>query len=79
MTQKRRSKAAAASAASLASAPIETGDSAMSADSSLHLTEIEIAARAYSYWQARGCTGGSAEEDWYRAIDELTSERDDHS
>jgi hypothetical protein len=39
------------------------------------LTEDEIADRAYSYWEARGCQGGSAEEDWVRAIRELTEER----
>ena len=27
----------------------------------------EIARLAYSYWEARGCQGGSPEEDWYRA------------
>jgi len=27
----------------------------------------EIARLAYSYWEARGCQGGSAEEDWLRA------------
>lgn len=27
----------------------------------------EIARLAYSYWLARGCEGGSPEEDWYRA------------
>jgi hypothetical protein len=32
--------------------------------------EIEIARLAYSYWEARG-GGGSAEEDWYRAEQEL--------
>jgi hypothetical protein len=26
---------------------------------------------AYSYWDARGCEGGSADEDWYRAEAEL--------
>jgi hypothetical protein len=26
-----------------------------------------IARLAYGYWEARGCTGGSAEEDWLRA------------
>lgn len=30
-----------------------------------------IAALAYSYWQARGCMGGSPEEDWLRAEQEL--------
>ena len=28
---------------------------------------------AYSYWEARGCQGGSAEEDWLRAEQELRS------
>ncbi|MBZ5576886.1 MAG: DUF2934 domain-containing protein [Acidobacteriia bacterium] len=31
----------------------------------------EIARLAYSYWEARGCQGGSAEEDWLRAENEL--------
>jgi hypothetical protein len=31
----------------------------------------EIAARAYEIWQERGCPQGSAEEDWYRAAEEL--------
>ena len=31
----------------------------------------EIARLAYSYWEARGCKGGSAEEDWLRAEREL--------
>jgi Protein of unknown function (DUF2934) len=30
-----------------------------------------IAALAYSYWEARGCQGGSPEEDWLRAEEEL--------
>lgn len=33
----------------------------------LHPSHEEIAQLAYSYWQARGCQGGSAEEDWLRA------------
>ena len=31
----------------------------------------EIARLAYSYWETRGSSGGSAEEDWYRAEEEL--------
>ncbi len=27
----------------------------------------EIALLAYSYWEERGCQGGSAEDDWLRA------------
>jgi hypothetical protein len=30
-------------------------------------TREEIARLAYSYWEARGCQGGSPEEDWFRA------------
>jgi hypothetical protein len=33
----------------------------------------EIATLAYSYWEARGCQGGSHEEDWLRAEQELRS------
>jgi len=31
----------------------------------------EIAKLAYSYWEARGCQGGSSEEDWLRAEQEF--------
>jgi hypothetical protein len=33
----------------------------------------EIAALAYEYWQARGGTDGSPEEDWFRAAEDLRS------
>jgi|SRR5580700_11261966 len=33
----------------------------------------EIALLAYSYWEARGYQGGSSEEDWLRAEQELRS------
>jgi hypothetical protein len=36
-------------------------------------THAEIAALAYSYWEARGCVGGSQEEDWLRAEQKLRS------
>ncbi len=35
----------------------------------------EIAELAYSYWEARGRQGGSADEDWLRAERELTGRR----
>ncbi|HUI53702.1 MAG TPA: DUF2934 domain-containing protein [Bryobacteraceae bacterium] len=35
-------------------------------------THEDIALLAHSYWEARGCEGGSAEEDWLRAERELT-------
>src|SRR5262245_27544563 len=31
----------------------------------------EIALQAYLYWEERGCEGGSPEEDWMRAEQEL--------
>ena len=34
-------------------------------------TQEEIANLAYYYWEARGCQGGSSEEDWIRAESEL--------
>ena len=34
-------------------------------------SEDEIARLAHSYWEARGCQGGSSEEDWLRAEREL--------
>jgi hypothetical protein len=33
----------------------------------------DIAALAYELWKARGCPDGSAEEDWFRAAEELRS------
>lgn len=33
----------------------------------------EVRQLAYSYWQARGCPYGSAEEDWFRAEHQLNS------
>jgi len=35
------------------------------------ISRDEIARLAYSYWEARGGSGGSAEDDWYRAEREL--------
>jgi hypothetical protein len=39
------------------------------------LEHEEIARLAYSYWEARGCQGGSPEEDWRRAEAELKARR----
>ena len=38
-------------------------------------SQEDIAVLAYSYWEARGCQGGSPEEDWLRAEQELRSRR----
>jgi hypothetical protein len=34
-------------------------------------SQEQIASLAYSYWEARGCQGGTPEEDWLRAEREL--------
>jgi putative hemolysin len=36
-------------------------------------SQEDVANLAYSYWAARGCQGGSPEEDWLRAERELTA------
>jgi hypothetical protein len=36
-------------------------------------TYEQIAALAYSFWEARGCQGGSEEEDWLRAEKQLSA------
>jgi hypothetical protein len=33
----------------------------------------KIALMAYTYWEQRGCQGGSSDEDWYRAEREITA------
>lgn len=38
-------------------------------------SQEDIAILAYSYWEARGCLGGSPEEDWLRAEQELRNRR----
>ena len=38
-------------------------------------SQEEIGRLAYSYWEARGCVGGSSEEDWLRAERELRATR----
>jgi hypothetical protein len=35
----------------------------------------QIAKLAFSYWEARGCQGGSPEEDWARAEQEVHSRK----
>jgi Protein of unknown function (DUF2934) len=35
----------------------------------------DIARLAYSLWEARGCQGGSPEEDWFQAEQQLIAKR----
>jgi hypothetical protein len=55
----------------LIDAPAELHGSAALGDGG----DVEIARLAYSYWEARGCTNGSAEEDWVRAEREMKALR----
>ena len=41
------------------------------ASAGIEITDELIARLAYSYWEGRGGQGGSAEEDWARAEEEL--------
>jgi Protein of unknown function (DUF2934) len=40
-----------------------------------HISDEEIARRAYEIWQSRGCPAGDGHEDWEAAKAELTSTR----
>ena len=39
-------------------------------------TQEAIARLAFSYWEARGCQGGSPWDDWFRAEQELLRRRE---
>ena len=42
-------------------------------EASCEITREDIARLAYTFWQQRGCQGGSPEDDWFRAENELRS------
>jgi DUF2934 family protein len=67
---KHSSAAAAEISSSIAPAAI-TATKAETTPSNSAVTFDEIAKLAYSYWEARGYQGGSQEEDWLRAEQEL--------
>ena len=52
-------------------APASTSEQAPGVGSPSAGEREETARLAYSYWEARGYQGGSAEEDWFRAQDEI--------
>ena len=55
-------------------APIAAAEPPVSQPSPEGPSREEIARLAYSYWEARGFQGGSPEEDWLRAEQELAAE-----
>jgi hypothetical protein len=58
-----------------AAAPALAGTAEGTTPSDEVVEHEEIARLAQSYWEARGCQGGSPEEDWYRAEQELKARR----
>jgi hypothetical protein len=68
-------------AAPAASEPVEraaVATAAAAAAETLALTEAEqdeVARLAYTYWEERGRTHGSPDEDWYRAVQEVKGRR----
>ena len=60
-----------AGAVAMEAVPLPALQAVLSALPSQGPTQDEIANLAYSYWEARGCLGGSPEDDWVRAEREL--------
>jgi hypothetical protein len=67
---KRTATNAVATSPSIAPATDTATDADITLSNSI-VTFDEIAKLAYSYWEARGYQGGSPEEDWLRAEEEL--------
>ncbi len=63
----------ATATASAVADPSEAGESETSFDPISERDEVALL--AYAYWEARGGEGGSAEEDWIRAEEELRRRR----
>ena len=68
---KSRAKHSAVAAEPSVSEPEVAKPQAVAKDTVYDPTREEIAEQAYLYWEARGCLGGSPEEDWLRAEQEL--------
>ena len=51
--------------------PVEPVAEVLSPHAPMSPSHQEVARLAYLYWEARGCQGGSPEEDWRRAEQEL--------
>ncbi len=51
---------------------VQQGAHATAGNGSTTLDSEMVARLAHSYWEARGCQGGSPDEDWLRAEQELS-------
>jgi hypothetical protein len=75
-THSRRTKATATEPETTAAPAVDATPQAaepetVTAQATPQATDEQIARLAYSYWEARGHQGGSPEEDWTRAEQEL--------
>lgn len=70
-TRSKRTALPAETIAAPAVAPDSVTPEAAVAAAVVEPSREEIACLAYLYWEARGCQGGSPEEDWLRAEQEL--------
>lgn len=63
------------SAAATAVTPVAIPPAAEAVPNECGPEHEEIVRLAHSYWESRGCQGGSPEEDWFRAEAELKARR----
>lgn len=75
VARKRSRQRSRRSATETAGTPVPIPPAAESAPNECGVEPEEIARLAYSYWESRGCQGGSPEEDWFRAEQELKARR----
>jgi hypothetical protein len=74
MARQISSKAKQGASAELAQAKRVSADAVDgNGNPDLFLAREDTARIAYSFWEARGYQGGSSEEDWFRAEQELRS------
>ena len=68
----KRAKAAVEPSSSIDTTAITYSEEVVTSTKSV-VSSDEIAKLAYSYWESRGYQGGSPEDDWMRAEQELTA------
>jgi len=70
-TRPKHTVEAADSISGSISEPVVAAVETVEVDAVIAPTREAIAQLAYSYWEARGCQGGSPDEDWQRAEQQL--------
>jgi hypothetical protein len=69
----RRSRGSGATHSRKPGTTVANSSETESGDVSDQIDQEAIARLAYSYWEARGGAGGTPEDDWFRAQQELVS------